>query len=241
MNVYRILGVAVLWVGVSMCWGEAIDAKVDTEQKPWTHLNALNNPDEFQFAIVTDRTGGHRPGIFMDGVRRLNLMQPEFVMSVGDLIEGYTENQEVLDKEWVEFNGFVEQLEMPFFYLPGNHDISNDYMTKDWERRFGPTYYHFIYRDVLFLCLNSEDPPDTQMGDEQVAYIEKVLAENTDVRWTMVFLHKPLWVYPDKKNWKKVEGLLADRKHNVFAGHTHNYMRYERRPPLIIPDLPSMC
>ena len=228
MNVYRILGVAVLWVGVSMCWGEAIDAKVDTEQKPWTHLNALNNPDEFQFAIVTDRTGGHRPGIFMDGVRRLNLMQPEFVMSVSDLIEGYTENQEVLDKEWVEFNGFVEQLEMPFFYLPGNHDISNDYMTKDWERRFGPTYYHFIYRDVLFLCLNSEDPPDTQMGDEQVAYIEKVLAENTDVRWTMVFLHKPLWVYPDKKNWKKVEGLLADRKHNVFAGHTHNYMRYER-------------
>lgn len=27
---------------------------------PWTHLNLHNNPDNFQFAIVSDKTGGGR-------------------------------------------------------------------------------------------------------------------------------------------------------------------------------------
>ena len=223
---YWILAVCFLTGGYASA--EAINAQVDTDKKPWTHLNALNNPDEFQFAIVTDRTGGARQGIFMDGVRKLNLMRPEFVMSVGDLINGYTENLDQLNREWDEFNGFVDQLDMPFFYVPGNHDITNDVMTQLWAERFGPSYYHFVYRDVLFLCLNSEDPPNTQMSDKQVAYVEKALNENPDVRWTMVFIHKPLWIYPGKKNWKRVEEMLQGRRHSVFAGHTHNYMRYER-------------
>lgn len=65
---------------------------------PWSSLRLNNDPNRFQFAIVTDRTGGHRPGIFEDGVRKLNLLQPEFVMSVGDLIEGYTEDLAELDR-----------------------------------------------------------------------------------------------------------------------------------------------
>ena len=53
----------------------------------------------------------------MDGVNKLNLLQPEFVISVGDLIEGYTENQKELNRQWDEFDGFVKQLQMPFFYI----------------------------------------------------------------------------------------------------------------------------
>jgi hypothetical protein len=33
-------------------------------------------------------------------------------------------------------------------------------MGKDeWEERFGPGYYSFVYKDVLFLALDSEDYP----------------------------------------------------------------------------------
>ena len=118
---------------------------------PWSHLEVNNDPDNFQFAIVTDRTGGHRDGVFMDAVKKLNLLQPEFVVSVGDLIEGYTRNEERIYMEWDEFNGFIKKLEMPFFYVPGNHDYINDVMARIWEEKFGPSYYHFVYRDVLFL------------------------------------------------------------------------------------------
>jgi hypothetical protein len=43
--------------------------------------------------IVTDRTGGHREHVFRDAMPKVNLLRPAFVMSVGDLIEGYTEDR----------------------------------------------------------------------------------------------------------------------------------------------------
>jgi 3',5'-cyclic AMP phosphodiesterase CpdA len=195
-------------------------------------LRANNRPDEFQFAITTDRTGGPRPGVFEHSVKVLNLLQPELVISVGDLISG-TSNPEALQKQWDDFNGFVRQLEMPFFYLPGNHDIGNKTSDAWWGEKLGRRYYHFLYREVLFLMLNTEETPRAStglIGAEQLAYIEKVLAENQKVRWTIVALHKPLWTYADvaKTNWIAVEKLLHGRPHTVFAGHKHRYERFER-------------
>jgi hypothetical protein len=54
------------------------------------------------------------------------------------------------------------------------------------------------------------------------------LAENKDVRWTLVFQHKPLWAYDNAPGWADMEALLQGRKHTVFAGHFHNYLKYER-------------
>jgi len=198
------------------------------EVNPWTHLTMNNDPDNFQFAIVADRTGGHRSGVFGDAVAKLNLLQPEFVMSVGDLIEGYTEDLSVLEAEWAEFDEFVKALEMPFFYVPGNHDISNPVMVEEWKRRRGRPYYHFVYRDVLFLCLDSEDPPATQIGEDQVAYVKRALSENPDVRWTLAFLHKPMWEYDAASGWRQVEAMLRERPHTVFAGHYHSYTKHRR-------------
>ena len=116
---------------------------IKSNNKPWTSPNA--NSDNFQFAIVTDRTGGHREGIFEKGVRKINLIQPEFVMSVGDLIEGYTDDIDQLDKEWEEFEGFIDQFEMPFFYVAGNHDYSNKTQAKQWREKFGAEYVSTQY------------------------------------------------------------------------------------------------
>jgi hypothetical protein len=122
--------------------------------KPWNHLNVYNDSETFQFAIVTDRTGGNRSGIFPTAINKLNLLMPEFVMSVGDLIQGYTEDIDELNRQWDEFDGFIDDLKVPFFYVPGNHDITNKVMADLWEKRLGKAYYNFIYKDVLFLCLN---------------------------------------------------------------------------------------
>ena len=123
---------------------------------PWTSLVPADSEDEFYFAIVTDRTGSHRKGVFPSAIEKLNLLEPAFVVSVGDFIEGYTENQQTLDAEWDEFEGFIDSLTPPFFYTPGNHDMSNALMANTWQSRFGSSYYHFVYKDVLFVVLNSE-------------------------------------------------------------------------------------
>jgi 3',5'-cyclic AMP phosphodiesterase CpdA len=136
---------------------------IHEDSKPYTHLNFKNDPDDFQFAIITDNAGGARPGVFRKAVEMVNLLQPEFVVNAGDLIEGYSEAEEQVRAWWQEIDEYLEQLEMPFFFVPGNHDIFSDTAIKIWRERFGSerAYYHFVYKDVLFLMVDTEDPPKT--------------------------------------------------------------------------------
>ena len=136
---------------------------IDESAKPYTHLNFKNDPYEFQFAVITDNAGGARPGVFPKAVEMVNWLHPEFAVHVGDLIEGYDDDEEQIQAWWQEVDECLAQLEMPFFFLPGNHDFYSDAAVKAWGKRFGDErgYYHFVYKDVLFLMVNSEDPPKT--------------------------------------------------------------------------------
>jgi len=204
--------------------------------KPWSDKPLLDDPDRFQIAIMTDNTGGHRPGIWMKAVERLNLLRPAFVLSVGDLIEGYSNDPKVVEEQWKEFLGFIDRMEMKFFFVAGNHDVSNPLMHEIWRKHFGVEWYSFDYKGVHFVCLSSEDTKD-QIGPEQLAWLEEDLKKHADARWTMLFMHKPLWRVaeraiaagnPDLTNWKKVEAALGTRPHTVFAGHVHHYVQYDR-------------
>jgi len=129
-------------------------------QKPYTHLDFKNDPDDFQFVIVADDSGGARPGVFSAAMDMVNLMQPEFVLCLGDLIEGYAEDEAATHEMWRHVDEDLAKLEMPFFFLPGNHDINTKASVKVWEDRVGDDrgYYHFVYKNVLFLLVNTEDP-----------------------------------------------------------------------------------
>src|SRR5262249_11046626 len=182
-----------------------------------------------------DRTGGHRAKVFSQAVERLNLLQPQFVVSVGDLIEGYTDDKEKLAEQWQEFEGYVRKLQMPFFYVPGNHDVSNKTQDKEWGEKFGRRYYHFVYKNVLFVLLSSEESTGKgkdigKISANQINYVKKVLDSNRDVRWTIVALHRPLWTESngEKNGWIEVEKLLEGRRYTVFAGHLHHYRKYVR-------------
>ncbi|MGL4513054.1 MAG: metallophosphoesterase [Lacipirellulaceae bacterium] len=205
--------------------------------RPWSSKPVLNHPDRFQIAIMTDNTGGHRPGVWLSAVRKLNLLRPEFVVSVGDLIEGYTEDDAELERQWAEFLGFIDELQMRFFFVAGNHDTTNPRMHALWRKKFGAEWYSFDYKGVHFLCLNSEDPA-TSLGPEQLAFVREDLAKHAGARWTLVFLHKPLWTTAeaqvandgkDRTGWKEVEAQLADRPHTVFSGHIHHYVQFSRQ------------
>ncbi len=200
-------------------------------------LAAEDTAAPMQFAILADRTGGARPGVFERAVECANLLAPDFVMSIGDFIGGYTEDEPTIQAQWNEFLAIAGRLEAPLFLVTGNHDITNPMMAKVWRERFGPAYYHFVRRGVLFLCLSTEDPPHNHMSAEQAAYVARTLAENSDVRWTLVFMHQPLWRNEEQARkegrdagtgWPAIEALLADRPYTLFAGHTHTYTYEER-------------
>ncbi|MBD3392565.1 MAG: hypothetical protein GF418_10785 [Chitinivibrionales bacterium] len=193
---------------------------------PWTGLDANDKLGVFHFAVVSDRTGGARAGVFGSAVSALNLMQPAFVVSVGDLVQGYTDNRDTIIAQWREFDSLISVLDMPFFRVAGNHDIKTGETDAYWKKHFGRPYYHFLYNDVLFLCLSTTVELDTAvLDDAQVAFAQRVLGEHSDARWTFVVLHHPLWQYDKESGWDRVREALGDRGFTVFAGHRHRFLR----------------
>jgi len=166
------------------------------ETKPWTSENFKNNPDSFQFVVIGDRGGGANPlGTFDIAMDQLNLLQPEFVINVGDLIEGYTYDRAEVDTEWDEAEGIIAKLQMPFFYVRGNHDVNFPPTKEAWSERFGPGYYHFVYKDVLFIALDTEDaerpfPPNME---EDINTYNRLKNEDPDAAtaWLKEWLSTP--------------------------------------------------
>lgn len=233
---------------------------------PWTHSRFDNDQDKFTFAIFSDLTGGEREDIFEVAVEQLRLLRPELIVSVGDLIEGGTVDREQLAREWDSFDQRAARARAPVFRVGGNHDLTNPVMWEVWEERYGQRYYHFVYKNTLFLVLDTEDnPPDEQqrisdirdqamevikaegwgafestgygqltervsgrIGPQQARYFRQVIADNPDVAWTFLLMHKPAWQRPDEENFSAIESALTGRPYTVFYGHVHSYLHEQR-------------
>lgn len=115
--------------------------------------------DDLRFVIVGDRTAGHRPGVFEQAMKQVDLLKPQFVVSVGDFIEGYIDDEAEINRRWQEVEAATAQLPMPFYYVVGNNDIGNATMGRVWDQRRGKRYYSFVQHDILFIALDTEDPP----------------------------------------------------------------------------------
>jgi hypothetical protein len=196
----------------------------------------------------------------------MKLLRPDFIMSIGDLIEGGTEDTLQLKKEFDHFDERVLKAGAPFFHTGGNHDLTNPIMRQYWEKRYGRRYYHFVYQQVLFLVIDSEDYSLERMkqiytarkralelldsgkteqanqsayfkmkervtgeiSDEQSSYFEKTIAENPEVRWTFLFMHKPVWKREEPGNLSRIEKALEGKNFTVINGHLHEYSYTER-------------
>lgn len=216
-------------------------AATAAERKPWTHLNFQNDPEDFRFAIVPDRTGGDFRKAFTNALNLVNWMRPEFVMTVGDLVQGVT-TPDRLHRQQIELTNFTSKVIAPFFYVVGNHDITrsrpvyplhHEDSSKIWREFYGEkTYYSFTYKRCLFMAIDTMSGRDSRpkqcaITPEQMEWIKKTLADNADVRWTFIFMHQPaVW---DSAYWKDLEKKeLADRKYTVFAGDWHEYVYAKR-------------
>lgn len=188
---------------------------------PWKPAPDYPEP-VFRFATIGDLTGGYRWEAFPKIVDRLVWLRPDFVMSVGDLIEGYTHDEKQIERWWEQFDDWVQGFPAPFFYVPGNHDLSNDRMTQLWEERHGSTYYSFRHRGTTFLVLNTEDGAPSRISDQQVRFVQELVARIPKTEQILLFLHKPLW-QSDEPGFLAIEDMLAGRPYTVFAGHQHRY------------------
>ncbi len=192
--------------------------------------------EKFTFAIIGDKTGGGLRNwpIFDRAMDEVSRLRPDFAIMVGDLIQGYTEDMDTVATQWDEFYGHAERMEVPFFFLPGNHDITNNAMYNYWEENVGRTYYSFVYAGCHFILLNTEEgwraEGGTSFGPDQMAWLQDTIAARRDAKHTFVFMHRPAWYSGGTAGeyWETIEGWLAGLPYTVFAGHFHR-LSYEMR------------
>ncbi len=185
----------------------------------------------FRFAILSDRTGGHTPGVFPSVIDEINLLNPDLVVTMGDHIEGYGEDYDRVEAEWDSVLTMMSVLEAPCRLTPGNHDIWDDRSEAVYRARTGEEpYYSFDYGNTHFVVLDVsrvdyvEDFPEGQME-----WLTSDLAANVEAENTFVLMHKPLWIQtllvgdPDPLHDLFVKyGVDA-----VFSGHLHHYFAAE--------------
>jgi hypothetical protein len=205
--------------------------------------------DAFFFVIFGDRTTGPAEGVrvLAQAVDDANLLEPDLVMTVGDLIEGYNPTPAWLEQA-AEFKGIMDRLCCPWFPVAGNHDVY--YRGPDrpageheatYERHFGPLWYAFEHKGAWFIVLYSdegdpatgaksfEQPAAQTMSPAQYAWLSETLARTAAAPHVFVFLHHPRWLGGGYGNdWERVHRLLAGAGNvrAVFAGHIHR-MRHD--------------
>lgn len=189
--------------------------------------DSINISGNYRFIVLADRTGGGNYDTFNKAIAEVNKLAPDFVICVGDLIDGYVSERKYAENQWDELLLSVQKLNMPFFFVPGNHDLSSKMMTDIYKERFGTTYFSFTAGEDLFLILNTEEEGKTLISDEQVEYFNKVL-KNWNGRWIYVFMHRPLWNPKNHSGYEKIDTLLQKHNYTVFSGHEHIYYMENR-------------
>ena len=193
-------------------------------------VEAQENECPIRFAVIGDRTGGHTPGIYGQIVKEIERLKPDFVMTVGDMIEGYTEDTTVVNKEWKEYKSLLTPLTAPIYFTPGNHDIWDDTSLELYENHIGKPYYSFDIKNLHFIILdNSRWESSEELSEKQINWLISDLKKHKKAAYTFVFYHKPFWYETTAENESDtLHSLLRNFGVDaVFTGHYHIYFSGE--------------
>ncbi len=165
---------------------------------------------------------------FLRNIQEINLMSPEAVFIIGDLIYGYEKRKDVLEEEWKNFLRAASFFAMPYYLVPGNHEIFGSPLGRElYEKYAGPTYWAKLVKGKLFVALSTEEVGyEESLSPAEIRFLKETLKKFRRVKKKYILMHRPLWwPYEDHDLWMgKIHPLLKKYGVNaVFAGHYHEY------------------
>jgi len=196
--------------------------------------------DRFTFCVLGDTrhwTPIVMPEAFLKNIREMNLLDPSFIIDIGDLIVGYTyevplagyTEEGLIHAEWDEFLATIATSRVPFIPVVGNHDVWDWRSQRIFKERVGPVTFSFDYGNSHFVCLTTEEPGHRNyITLPQLHWLEADLAAHRQATNIFVFMHEPIWGYSHiGSNWlSDVQPLLLKYPVKaVFASHEHIYRK----------------
>ena len=186
--------------------------------------------ESFEFVVIGDTRPRFHSEDFQvfDGlIRKINQVNPAFVINLGDLIYGYGLSK---GKQWDRYQSVVKAFTVPYYQLPGNHDTFSKNARRVYARRFGKFYQSFDYGGCHFVLLDTcEESRWGYMGQGELNWLRADLRGNK-LHPVFVFLHFPLWEHERIK--PAYQEFWHDTLHplfresgvaGVFGGHYHSY------------------
>lgn len=196
-------------------------------------LRAQAEPDEFEVVVFADpqtRTVEELEAFRKDVVAELIGSDAAFGLTVGDLVNDPLELFE-------PHNEVVSEIGLPWWNLPGNHDMDYDapddtYATQTYKNIYGPTDYSLDYGQVHFVNLDNVDylgqTAEGENGkyrgyldDAQLEWLANDLAHVPADKLVLISTHIPLRI--DAIGDENVNTVNLDELFEVLEGREHLY------------------
>ncbi|MFC2129403.1 metallophosphoesterase [Bacteroidota bacterium] len=193
----------------------------------------------FSFVQVCDPQLGmggyeHDTATLGQAVRQINALNVDFVIFCGDLVNHAGDNS------YSDFKNIIAELIIPYYYIPGNHDIGmvpNDTSLAFYRSTMGEDYFSFYHKGVPFILTNSQ-LWKTDIGEESRKHDEwfkKTMVSVLKDGRPIVVGHFPIYIqdideeesYSNFPPEKRIELLELFKEENVVAylsGHKHVHL-----------------
>jgi predicted phosphodiesterase len=192
----------------------------------WLLANrAAAQKDSFQFVVLGDRTGDVQPGVYEQVWREAAAENPEFLVSVGDSIEGSIDAR--TEAEWLQLEQILTPYRRyPLFLAPGNHDIwSSRSETLFRKHAAHPPHYSFDYLGAHVTVLDNSR--SEQLAAGELVFLEKDLQAHQDQSVKFIVFHRPSWLIDAMFQNPRFALHQIARKYGVryvIAGHLHQML-----------------
>lgn len=200
------------------------DKAVDVATPECTLRATDPRANSFTFAHVSDSQAGvDEFGRVMKTVSESS----DFVIHTGDVVQ-YAQ----YEQEWTDMldGNYEYVMGMPMMAIAGNHETSYNNATYETVKHFNnniPTqsslalgyYYSFVYGDVKFIMLNTNDLDNNRLKADQYDWLISELEGNTS-KWTVVSMHNPMYSvgkYGSDETRNAIALALRDQLGAVFA------------------------
>src|SRR5699024_2661514 len=179
--------------------------------------------EDFSFAFISDTHINENSSIPSQDLKRtvrdINANPDiEFVVLTGDITEFGS------DRELMIADSLLEQLEKPYYIIPGNHDTNwSESGTNSFRQIFGQEKFAFHSHGMLFVGTGSG--PNMRMAPglvphEDIVWLRKVLSRVKEGKPIIFFNHYP--IDSSLANWYLViDELKKVNTQAILHGHGH--------------------
>ncbi len=154
--------------------------------------------------------------------------QPDFVVFTGDLTQT-TDDPALRRARLREFKEIASGLKVrDVRFFAGEHDAALDRGEAYLEVFGGALNYTFDHRGVHFIVLDNTSQPAPVLGQAQLDWLKRDLAQRPTDAPIVVLTHRPLFALYPQWDWATRDGaaaielLSAHKNVTVFYGHIHH-------------------